>query len=71
MLAVGLIAMALAVLPAVVAVGAATSAVGQVALSLGSLVAVVGGVKLVAVMWGLLSHLAAESQGRRAATVVD
>lgn len=56
----------LAVLPALVGFGVAPGPVLQAAAGLGSLVAVVGGVKLASVVWGLAARFAA-SQGHWAA----
>jgi hypothetical protein len=57
------LAVALAVLPALVAFGVATESVARVAVGLGGLVAVLGGVKLAAATLGAL-RFAANPSGR-------
>ena len=54
-LAVGGLAVALAVLPAMVGLGLASGAVAYAAAGLGGLAAVWGGVKLAVAAWGLVS----------------
>jgi len=61
----------LAVLPVLVGFGLAPGPVVQVAGGLGSLVAVVGGVKLTAVIWGLVARSAASPGPRVAAPSID
>ena len=68
---VAVLAMGLAVLPGVVAVGFLSGAAGSIGAGFGSLAVVTGGVKLTAVAWGLMSRLTADSQGRRPAASVD
>ena len=68
-LVVLLAAVVLAVLPALVAVGAIRELGPTVAAGVGGLVVVVGGVKLVAMAWGLRSRPGARSQRRPAAVI--
>ena len=61
----------LAVLPILAGFGMAPGAVVQAAAGLGSLVAVLGGVKLAAVAWGLLARFSARPGRGVAAASVD
>ena len=63
-LAVGGLAVALAVLPAMVGLGLASGAVAYAAAGLGGLAAAWGGVKLALAAWGLVS-VWADSPGRQ------
>jgi hypothetical protein len=64
-LAVGGLAVVLAVLPAMVGLGLASGAVAYAAAGLGGLAAAWGGVRLAVAVWGLVSALA-ESPGEEA-----
>jgi hypothetical protein len=61
----------LAALPALIGLGLAPRPVGQVAEGLGSLVAVAGGVKLVAVCWGQVARVASSPAHRPTAASID
>src|SRR5258707_3076198 len=63
--------LSLALLPALVGFALAPGPVVRLAAGLGSLVAVVGGVKLAAVIWGLVARFAASPGRREAATAID
>src|SRR5438270_7527291 len=63
--------LALAVLPALVGLRIVPAASGSAAVGVGLLVAVVGGVKLAAVGWGLAARFVAARPLRIGATAVD
>jgi len=65
------LAVALAALPALIGVGLAPAPVGRVAAGLGGLVAVVGGVKLAAVCWGLAARVVSSPARRFPAASID
>ena len=70
-LAVGGLAVALAVLPAMVGLGLASGAVAYAAAGLGGLAAAWGGVKLALAAWGLVSVWADSPGGQVVPASID
>ena len=71
LIGVAVMAIGLAALPVVVALGPAPGAGAWLAAGAGSLVAVVGGVKLAAMAWGIATRLATRRMPQVAAASTD